>query len=207
MALLPALVIGSQVIFLTVAWLLPAVSQYSVLGDSISELAIGRYGFVQTVAFLISGLGSIGLAYMIQKLAEKSKKTFIGSLLIAVYGLGAILSAFFPTDRVNGPVDWETLSATGTIHILIALLSFLCVIIGMVTLTWAFRNEMRWKTLARLPAVLLPCAAFSLIFAQSQSPLSGLMQRLLVTVISGWLILVAIQVRQITATVRKQGAF
>src|SRR5699024_6508503 len=103
LALLPALVIGSQVIFLTVAWLLPAVSQYSVLGDSISELAIGRYGFVQTVAFLISGLGSIGLAYMIQKLAEKSKKTFIGSLLIAVYGLGAILSAFFPTDRVNGP--------------------------------------------------------------------------------------------------------
>lgn len=207
LALLALLVIGSKIAFLIVAWLLPALSQFTLLGDTISELAIGRYGSFQTAAFIYSGLGSIGLAYAIRKMTAKSKKSLIGSLLIAIYGAGAILSAFFPTDRVNSPTDWETLSATGAIHVMIALVSFLCVIIGMITLTWTFRNQAKWKALARLPAVLFSCGAFSLIFAQSQGPLGGLMQRLLVTVISGWLILVAIRARRIATTARKQGAF
>ena len=198
LVLLATLVIVSKVIFLTVAWLLPALSQFSLLGDNISELALGRYGFIQTAAFVISGLGTIGLAYAIKKLTVKSKKASIGSLLIAIYGMGAILSAFFQTDRIDSPADLETLSATGTIHVLVALVSFLCVIIGMFTLTWAFRKEARWKTHARLPVALFPCGAFALIFVQSQGPLGGLMQRLLVTVISGWLILVAIKIRSIT---------
>ena len=77
LVLLATLVIVSKVIFLTVAWLLPALSQFSLLGDNISELAIGRYGYVQTVAFVISGLGTIGLAYAIKKLTAKSKKSSI----------------------------------------------------------------------------------------------------------------------------------
>lgn len=46
LALLATLVIGSNGIFLTVAWLLPALSQYNLLDDCISELEIGRYGFI-----------------------------------------------------------------------------------------------------------------------------------------------------------------
>ena len=37
--------------FVASALLLPAVSEYGIRRDFISELAIGRYGFVQTLAF------------------------------------------------------------------------------------------------------------------------------------------------------------
>ena len=50
------------------AWLLPFASEYSLIGDNISEMALGRYGFVQTTAFLISGLTTVGLAFAIQQL-------------------------------------------------------------------------------------------------------------------------------------------
>src|SRR5690625_4192856 len=128
--LLAILVIGSQFNFLVIAWFLPALSQFSLLGDNISELALGRFGFVQTAAFIISGLGTIGLAFIIHRLTAQSKKSLVGSLLVAIYGVGAILSAFFPTDRIDNPVDLQTLTAAGTIHVLIALVSFLCIIIG-----------------------------------------------------------------------------
>jgi hypothetical protein len=36
-----------QLILLASAWLLPAVSEYHLVGDNISELVIGQYGFVR----------------------------------------------------------------------------------------------------------------------------------------------------------------
>jgi hypothetical protein len=53
---LAALAIVGQVLLLVSAWLLPLVSEFSLIGDHISELVLGRYGFVQTAAFLIAGL-------------------------------------------------------------------------------------------------------------------------------------------------------
>ena len=54
--------ITTQILFLASAWLLPAVSEFDLMGDYISELALGRFGFVQIAAFFISGLGLLALA-------------------------------------------------------------------------------------------------------------------------------------------------
>lgn len=43
--------------------------------------------------------------------------------------------------------------------------------------------------------VLLSGGALALLFVQAQSPLLGLMQRLLVTIVAAWLILVASRLR------------
>jgi hypothetical protein len=51
-----AFAVVGQLVLLASAWLLPTVSEYRLVGDAISELAIGRYGFIQTLAFIISGL-------------------------------------------------------------------------------------------------------------------------------------------------------
>jgi hypothetical protein len=198
--LLAALAITGQLILLGSAWLLPLVSEYSLIGDEISELVLGRYGFVQTAAFVISGLGVLGLAFAIRQLTMGAWGSLIGSLLIGVYGAGAILVAIFPTDGID---DLVNLSTTGLIHVMVSLVSFLCVIVGMVVLSWTFGREARWRSL--LPwAAIFATAAVSLIIAQStaqQSPWFGLMQRALVTVIAAWLILVAIRARTITAAV------
>lgn len=190
------LAIVGQVILLASAWLLPLVSEYSLISDDISTLVLGRYGFVQTAAFVISGLGVLGLAFAIRQLTTGAWGSLVGSLLIAAYGAGAILTALFPTD---GSDNLANLSAAGLIHVMVSLVSFLCVTVGMVVLSWTFGRAVRWRSLAPW-AALFATGAVSLILGLStaqQSPWTGLMQRLLVTVIAVWLILVAFRVRML----------
>jgi hypothetical protein len=179
------------------AWLLPIVSEYSVIGDNISELALGRFGFVLTAAFLVAGIGILGLAFAIRTLTQGIWGSLAGSLLIALYGAGAVLVAIFPTDRVDRAADVWSQSTTGTIHVAVALVSFLCVIPGMFILFRTFLLEKRWRSFTQWWLALFPSAALALLFVQAEGPWVGLMQRLLVGVISAWLILVAFKVRSI----------
>ena len=102
-----------QLILLASAWLLPAVSEYHLVGDNISELAIGQYGFLQTLAFVISGLGVLALAYAIHRLTAGIRGSLLGSVFIAIYGLGALVVAIFPTDRIDSTADVWSQSTTG----------------------------------------------------------------------------------------------
>jgi hypothetical protein len=43
---LAVLAVVGQLVLLASAWLLPAISEYHLVGDNISELAIGQYRFV-----------------------------------------------------------------------------------------------------------------------------------------------------------------
>jgi hypothetical protein len=199
---LAVLAIVSQILLLASAWLLPIASEYRLIGDNISELVLGRYGFVQTIAFLIAGIGTLGLAFAIRKLTTNTRGSFIGSLLIGIYGAGAILEAIFPTDRIDNPADVLSLSATGMLHVTVALASFLCIIVGMFSLAWTFSRQARWRSLLPMAAIL-PGAALALLIVSGESPWVGIMQRLFITTIAAWLILAALKVRSITAVAAK----
>ncbi len=199
LSLLAAAAIVGQGILLATAWLLPLVSPSNIVNDTISEMALGPYGLVLTLAFVLSGLGVLGLAYSIRQLTAGAWGSRAGSLLIGVYGVGAILSAFFPTDRIDSASDLATLSTTGMIHSTVALVSFVSAVAGMVILAWTFSKAARWRSL--LPwAAVLATGGVSLMLGQIVEPLSpwaGLLQRLLVTIIAAWLIAAALRVRNI----------
>lgn len=184
------LAIVGQVILIASAWLLPSISEYGFVGDHVSELALGRLGAVQTAAFLIAGLGTLGLAVAIRQLTPGARG-LVGSLLIGAYGAGAIGSAVFPTDRVEGSTDLSSLSATGTIHVAVVIVSFVSIVVAMFLLTWTFLRQPRWQP-ASWWWILFPGGALSLLIVQQEGPLIGLLQRLLVTVISAWLVLIAL---------------
>lgn len=198
LSLLALFAIAGKVLLLASAWLLPLVSEYSLVGDNISELVLGRLGFIQTLAFLVSGLGTLGLAYAIWKLGDGSWGFSVGAPLVALYGAGAILSAIFPTDRIDSPADIASLSTTGLIHSGVALISFLCIIVGMFVLTRTFfRRGSWWRPLSPWWLMLFPAGALSLLFAQNEGPWVGILQRAQVTIIVVWLMLVALNVRTI----------
>lgn len=88
LSLLAVFAIVGQLFLLASAWLLPLVSEYRLIEDTISESALGRYGFVQTAAFVVSGLGTLGLAYALRQLTMGVRGSLVGSLLLAVYGAG-----------------------------------------------------------------------------------------------------------------------
>ena len=71
---------------------------------------------------------------------------FIGSLLIAIYGVGALVVAIFPTDRIDSKADVWTQSTTGWIHSITAFVAYLSVITGMLILTWTFARDARWRS-------------------------------------------------------------
>jgi hypothetical protein len=152
---------------------------------------------------VLSGLGVLGLAYAIRQLTAGAWGSLAGSLLVGVYGVGAILVALFPTDRIDSQADLASLSTTGAIHSMTALISFLSVTAGMVVLAWTFSRAARWRSL--LPwAAILATGAVSLMLGQffdPQGPWVGILQRLLVTIIAAWLITVALRVRAIVGDV------
>jgi hypothetical protein len=185
-----------QAVLLASAWLLPAVSDSSLIRDHVSELALGRFGFVQTAAFLVAGLGTISLAVAIRRVTAGARGSLAGSVLVGVYGVGAILSAIFPTDRVNGPPDLTSMSAGGLIHIAVSFVSFIGVTVAMFILTWTFMRR-AGRQLSTWWWIFFPAAALSLLIVQAEGPWVGLLQRVLVTVISAWLVLVALRIRSI----------
>lgn len=189
----------SQVVLLASAWLLPLASEYRLVSDNISELALGRFGWIQTLAFVISGLGVIGLGYAIYHLTSGARGSVLGPLLIGIYGLGAVVVAIFPTDRIDNRAEVYAQSVIGWIHSLTALVSYLCVVVGMFVLTWTFSRLVRWRSLV-VWSTLLAGAALALMFVQMQGPWVGLLQRLLITAIAGWLVLVANRVRTLAST-------
>jgi hypothetical protein len=203
LSLLAGAAIVGQLLLAVSALLLPVWSEYGLVGDNISELALGRYGFAQTAAFLIAGLTTLGLAFAIRRVTHGWWGSRTGSLLIAVYGAGAVGSAVFPTDRIDSQADLASLSATGLNHIAIALVSFVCVIVGMFVLTRTFAHPGGWPAFARV-SVFFPAGALALLIVQSEGPLVGLLQRLLVAVVLAWLVLVALKIRSIvTVGVRR----
>lgn len=191
---LAAVAIIGQIVLLASALLLPLVSEYRLIGDNISELVLGRYGWVQTLAFIIAGIGTLALAYAVRQLSAGTWGSRVGSVLVGIYGAGAILVALFPTDRIDSPDQVWAQSTTGMIHIAISTLSFVCMIVAMFVLFRTFLLDARWRPLTPW-IVLLPCAAFSLFFAQGEGPWVGLLQRLMVGVISVWIVIVALRVQ------------
>jgi hypothetical protein len=89
-------------------------------------------------------------------------------------------------------------STTGWIHSITAFVAYISVITGMLVLTWTFARDTRWRSLV-VGSALLAGAALALLFVQMEGPWAGLMQRLLITAISSWLIMVALRVRTIAA--------
>jgi hypothetical protein len=113
--------------FAVSALLLSLFSEYTLAGDCISELAIGRFGFVQTLAFLAFGIGSLALAVGLRRATKGSRGSIVGTILFGLFGAGVIVDAFFPIDR--GGMQPETV--VGTVNILAALVAFVCAILGM----------------------------------------------------------------------------
>lgn len=194
---LATLAIAGQVVLLASALLLPFVSDYDLVGDNISELVLGPFGFVQTVAFVVAGIGTLALAWVIRQLTAGTWGSVVGPLLVGVYGVGAILVGIFPTDRIDSPADVWAQSTTGTIHVLVSFVSFVCMVVGMFVLLRTFLLEPRWRARMGWWLGLFPAAALSLLLAQSEGPRVGLMQRMMVAVIAAWIILVALRARAI----------
>ncbi|WP_089255222.1 DUF998 domain-containing protein [Asanoa hainanensis] len=191
-----ATIVG-QVLLMGSAWLLPFASEHSVTADTISELVLGPYGFVQTIAFVVAGLGMLSLAAALRVVLPATRGNRASTVLLGINGVGLLVGAVVRTDPVESTVDWDRLTAGGVVHLLAAAVSFVCVVAAMVVLSFNFGRSRGWRTLTPWSA-LLATGSVSLLLAQgTQGSVSGLLQRLLATLIAVWVVMVAIRARSL----------
>lgn len=130
-----------------------------------SGLALGKYGFVMTATFIISGLLIAALALRLKADLKPAATSQAGPLLLALSGL-ALASLAFTTDPTirDTPATWH-----GILHDLSFVLLGLTLFPAMIVLGFAFRTDSYWKTLSlytwltlafAIPAFILKGAAF-----------------------------------------------
>ncbi len=175
--------------FVASALLLPAVSEYGIRGDFISELAIGRYGFVQTLAFLAFGIGAVALAVGLRRSTKGSWGSLVGSILVGLFGIGVLLDAAFPIDPGG-----QMTTVAGTVHLVAALAAFVCMVVAMFVLSRTFKQDAGWRSL-RSVSLVLALAALAAFFLPSGGEWAGLFQRVFVGIVISWMVIVAIRLR------------
>lgn len=191
---LGALTIAGIVLYLALdvlAQLLPP--HYSPVRQVESDLAVGPYGYLMTINFVLRGVLSLALVAGLMRGVAAQARSTVGIVLIGVWAVGAFLLALFPTD-VN-----SRLTVHGGIHLLVALVAFCAVALGALLVSLRIGADPRWTSLR---PYLLVCAVATLVAllaelvgvrASEAFGIGGLIERIFLGLALLWMLLVAIR--------------
>lgn len=127
----------------------------------LSLLALGDWGWVQTLNFMGAGVLNLLYAVGLRRRLRGGRSGMAAPVLIALYGLGLVSVALFQTDPRNGfppgVVETSGLSWHATLHGVGATIVFLALAGALLTLSRAFleRNERAWALYGIASAVLI----------------------------------------------------
>ena len=132
-----------------------------------SGLSLGKFGWIMTTTFLLSGLMMAFFASGLNLSLPRSQMTFISTFILSIAGI-ALAGLAFTTDPTirSTPATWH-----GRLHDLSFVLLGLTLMPAMILMGFAFRTGDRWRSLSlytwitvalALPAFWLKGAAFYL---------------------------------------------
>ena len=176
------------------AWFVVAVlllhvlksADYDFAEQTLSEFAVGRYGFLMTSAFVALGVGELTLGVGLWKAVEGAR--FAPSLLF-LGGLVDLTSAIFEADLTGAASTTH-----GAIHDGVGALGAVLVVPTLLSFAWRFRRDARWRSFA-LPTLVWALAAvggFGLVIALGDQN-QGLSQRVFIAVYVSWLLAVSVR--------------
>lgn len=165
----PLLVVALQVI---------QRGSYSPMRQAMSELALGRDGWLMAVAFCSLAVGSALLARLMHELAGSR----IATTLLGVAAALTALSAFVHADG-----DTSKTTVHGGIHQTAGILTFVAILVAMFFVAPRLRSQPRWRALGNLTRVMAIAGvpAFFLVPVLGQAHM-GLAQRVLVGLLLTW---------------------
>ena len=197
LALVTVVGIVVYIVIDVIAQLLPP--HYNPISQAESDLAVGPYGYLMTINFVIRGLLSFILLVGLMKGLPSRTRSSVGLLMLGIWAIGAFLLAFFPTDIAgSGHVTLH-----GLIHLFVAFIAFVSVAIGEFLLSLRFSVDERWQSI-RTPALtiaILALIALLLLFVGPSLGLKnigGLLERLFLGLALLWILLVALRLRSLS---------
>lgn len=157
-----------------------------------SDYALGPYGWLMKSAFYGVGLGTLALGLGLRSTLAPGRRVTLSVVLVLVAGVGFLMVGTFNTD----PYDAVEETTVGSIHLLSALVLFLCLVVSAWTLRGVFSRDAAWRSFATV--TLLLAAALTVTFViQFVGPWgAGLQQRVFVVVMMSWLALLGWRVYQ-----------
>lgn len=170
---------------------------YSPVRHPGSDLALGPYGWIMTVNFVVRGLLSAAVLTALPQVLPGSVRARIGLALLGVWTGGAFLLAAFPTDLAGEH------TVHGTLHLLIALLAFVSMPAAALLLSRCLSGDPRWTGWSRplTGAAALVAGALVLLLGGSVTRVGGATERLYLAAALFWLLLVALSLRDVSARV------
>lgn len=152
--------------------------QYHPLSQAVSELALGRDGWLMAIAFCSLGTGTLCLAAMLRRLDTPPR---VSPYLIAASGLLSYVSAFVHADGPHGS------TTHGQIHQTVGIVTFVLMISGMFALVRPFRRDPLFRSFASptLAWALAGVGGFFLI-PISGAAYFGVAQRIFLGIILSW---------------------
>jgi hypothetical protein len=164
---------------------------------TISDYALGDYGWLMTVAFLAWGLSAISLFVAIRSQVQTLTGR-IGLAFLLIGAAGPILAAFFPADPITTPP--AAMTTAGAIHSLGAVLGDAIPIAAtLLTLSlvrnhpnWApVRRPLIWATVLAWVGFVVFTVSMAILLPQNGSQLGpevlvGWQNRFMVVVYAAW---------------------
>jgi len=193
LALLATVVlIAVYVVLDVVAQLLPP--HYDAISQAESDLAVGPYGYVMTLNFVVRGVLSLSFLAGLSAATTLGTRSRLGVALMAVWGVGAFVLAASPTD-----ISATETTAHGKLHLLVAFLAFLAAAAGELLLSRHFPEEPRLRPIAGGAQLLAALGAVSvvLLFVGAGVPFLlhhafGLLERIFLGFVLAWILVVSV---------------
>jgi hypothetical protein len=162
---------------------------YHPLSEAVSELALGRGGWLMFVAFSALATGTLCAAAMLRRTTQSRAVP----ILLAVAGGLSYVSAVFHADGEHAGTTLH-----GEIHQTAGIVTFILIVAAMFAGAHTFRRDERWTSLtsATLACATVAVVAFFLTPAVGGAYF-GLVQRVFLADALGWLLLVAIHGRRL----------
>jgi len=128
---------------------------YAPTFDWPSGLALGAYGWIMTLTFILSGFMLTIFASGLRLSLPRSRLTFVSTFTLSLAGL-ALAGLAFTTDPTirSSPVTWH-----GELHDLSFVLLGLTLMSAMILLGFAFRHADDWRSLSSYTWLTAFCAA------------------------------------------------
>jgi hypothetical protein len=157
-------------------------------------LSFGPWSWFMDVAFLIRGGLSAALILALTRAVPHAARSGIGVGLLWLWAVASGLLAFFPADQAGQQPG----TASGGLHVILALAAFLAVPVGQLLAAWGLRAEPLWRPVLG-PLLILPvpaAVAFVLMLRTRYapgSPDSG-WARVFVGVALAWFLVAALRI-------------
>ena len=157
---------------------------YDPVEQSISALALVRFGGFMDAAFLAFGLGSVALAFGLYRSVEGVP---LAPLLLAVCGVLWTLLGFFRTGSAG---------IEATVHGAVATASFLLIIVVMMLFARSFRDVERWRSFATPTAAWAVVSVVALFSIPTMGEeVFGASERVFVAAFVSWMMATAMRLR------------